>query len=209
MPMRLAIVEDNRSILESLRLVLGGEGNISVVGAFDNAEDALRDLQRVSPEIMLVDLGLPKMSGIELIRRAKTEMPKLDFLVYTVFDDWKNVFSALKAGATGYILKGTRPKELVEAVTSLHQGGAPMSPRIARMVITELHDEREDGHYALTSREKEILSGMDMRMTYKEIADKLCISPFTVRTHIRNIYEKLQAKSKGEALEKARKGGVI
>lgn len=207
--MRLAIVEDNLSLLENLKLILGGEGGITVVGAYDTAEDALRDLKRVSPEIMLADLGLPRMSGIELIRRAKTELPKLGILVYTVFDDWKNVFFALKAGATGYILKGTRPKELVEAITSLYEEGAPMSPKIARMVITEFHDEKESCSYALTAREKEILSGMDKRMTYKEIADKLCISPFTVRTHIRNIYEKLQAKSKGEALEKAKKGGVI
>lgn len=207
--MRLAIVEDNIAILENLKLVLGGEGDISVVGAYDNAEDALGNLKRVSPEIMLVDLGLPKMSGLELIRRAKTEMPKLDMLVYTVFDDWKNVFSALKAGAAGYILKGTKPRELVEAIAGLHEGGAPMSPRIARMVISELHDEREGRHYALTPREREILSGMDKRMTYKELAGMMGISPFTVRTHIRNIYEKLQAKSKEEALEKAKKSGVI
>lgn len=207
--MRLAIVEDNLALLENLKLILGGESDLSVVGAYDTAEGALRELGRVSPEVVLVDLGLPKMPGVEFIRRAKSELPKLEILVYTVFDDWKSVFTALKAGATGYILKGTKPRELVEAITSLHEGGAPMSPRIARMVITELHDEREDSHYALTSREKEILSGMDKHMTYRELADKLGVSPFTVRTHIRNIYEKLQAKSKGEALEKARKGGVI
>ncbi len=207
--MRLAIVEDAPALLENLKIILSGEADISVVGAYDCAEDALADLGRAAPEVMLVDLGLPRMSGLELIARAKARIPKLDILVYTVFDDWKNVFAALKAGAAGYILKGTKPRELIEAVIGLYEGGAPMSPRIARMVISEYHSESAGDRYALTSREKEILSAMDKRMSYKEIAAMMHISPHTVRTHIRNIYEKLQAKNREEALMKAKKDSAI
>jgi len=207
--MRLVIVEDNLAILENLKLVLAGEADISVVGAYDCAEDALSSLKRSSTELMLLDLGLPRMSGLELIAEAKQRVPRLEILVYTVFDDWKNVFSALKAGASGYILKGTKTRELVEALTGLYEGGAPMSPKIARMVISEFHDESAAKHCALTAREKEILRAMDRNMMYKEIATMMHISPHTVRTHIRNIYEKLQAKNREEALRKAKKDSAI
>lgn len=207
--MRLAIVEDNIPILENLKILLGGEDGITVVGAFSTAEDALRKIETAAPEIMLVDIGLPGMSGIEFIRKAKDILPRVEVMVHSVFDDWTNVFAALKAGATAYILKGTKPRDLVDAITGLHQGGAPMSPRIARMVIAEFQSESESGAYSLTAREREILSGMDKHLTYKELAAKLGISPFTVRTHIKNIYEKLQAKSREEALSKARRKGVI
>ena len=207
--MRLIIIEDSQALLQNLRIILTGEGDISVVGAYDCAEDALADLGRAAPEVMLIDLGLPRMSGLELIARAKARIPKLDILVYTVFDDWKNVFAALKAGATGYILKGTKPRELIEAVTGLYEGGAPMSPKVARMVISEFHGERAGSEYTLTSREKEILSAMDKRMSYKEIAAMMHVSPHTVRTHIRNIYEKLQAKNREDALLKAKKDSAI
>jgi DNA-binding NarL/FixJ family response regulator len=207
--MRLAIVDDNGAVLENLKILLGGEENITITGAFASAEEALAMLESAAPDVMLVDLGLPGMSGIEFIRKLKELLLHVEVMVYTVFDDWPNVFAALKAGAAAYILKGTKPKDLVDAVTDLAGGGSPMSPRIARMVITDFQGNQENSAYALTQREKEILAGMEKGMTYKELADKLVISPFTVRTHIRNIYEKLQAKNKQEALLKARRGGVI
>lgn len=207
--MRLAIVEDNIPVLENLKVLLGGEESITVVGAFVAAEDALRELETIDPEIMLVDLGLPGMPGIEFIKKAKAVLPGTEVMVYSVFDDWPNVFAALKAGATAYILKGTKPKDLIEAIEGLHRGGAPMSPRIARMVIAEFQGDAAGSANSLTAREREVLSGMDKHMTYKELADTLGISPLTVRTHIRNIYEKLHAKNKGEALDKARRGGMI
>ncbi len=207
--MRLAILEDNLPLLDNLRLLLGGEPDITVIGAYGTAEEALKDLDHAGPEVMLVDLGLPDMPGMEFIRRAKDAMPSLDIIVYTIFDDWVTVFAAIKAGATGYILKGTTPRELVESIKSLHQGGAPMSPKIARMVISEFHNEVVEERHLLSAREREILAGMNRNMTYKEIAKTLKISPLTVRTHIKNIYEKLQAKSKQEALRKARKQGAV
>ncbi len=207
--MRLAILEDNVTLLDNLRVVLGGEGGITVVGAFSTAEDALANLKRTSPEIMLVDIGLPGISGIDFIKLAKAEDPNLEMLVYSAYDDWKTVSLAFSAGAMGYILKSAKPRQLVEAIMDLYEGGAPMSPRIARMIVTEFHAKIDSGADVLSQREREILGGMDKGMTYREIAKTLLVSPHTVRTHIRNIYEKLPATSKSEALRKAKKSGWL
>lgn len=207
--MKLAIVEDDPILLESLKLLLAGELGITVVGAFSSAEDALRSLKEVSPEVMLADLGLPGMSGIELIKKAKEEMPDLEIMAHTVFEDRENVFSAIKAGASGYILKGSSPREIVEAIHEVNKGGAPMSPKIARKVIHEFRDESVEDEYFLSQRERNIVKCIEEGLTYKEISLRLAISSHTVHTHIKNIYEKLQAKDRGEALIKARKTGII
>jgi DNA-binding NarL/FixJ family response regulator len=207
--MRLIIVEDDPILLESLKLILGGEAGITVAGAFGSAEDALRGLRKASPEVMLTDLGLPGMSGIELIKKAKDDMPSLEIMTHTVFEDRENVFAAIKAGASGYILKGSSPREIVEAIYEIHKGGAPMSPKIARKVIHEFQDENVEDQYILSQRERDIVKCIEQGLTYKEISLRLKISSHTVHTHIKNIYEKLQAKDRGEALVKARKTGII
>ncbi|HWR59276.1 MAG TPA: response regulator transcription factor [Thermodesulfovibrionales bacterium] len=207
--MNIIIVEDNRLLLENLKLLLSGEPGITVTGAFETAEDALKALKGSHPDVLLVDLGLPGMSGIDFIRRVKRETPSIDIMAHTIFEDKENVFSAIKAGASGYILKGSSPREIIEALNGLYQGGAPMSPKIARKVIVEFQDEGANEEYCLTQREKAIVKGIEEGLVYKEIGDKLHISPLTVRVHVRNIYEKLQAKSKQEALMKARKKGII
>ena len=207
--MRLIIVEDDPILLESLKLILGGEAGITVAGAFGSAEEALRGLRKASPEVMLTDLGLPGMSGIELIKKAKDDMPSLEIMTHTVFEDRENVFAAIKAGASGYILKGSSPREIVEAIHDIHKGGAPMSPKIARKVIHEFQDENGEDQYILSQRERDIVKCIEQGLTYKEISLRLKISSHTVHTHIKNIYEKLQAKDRGEALVKARKTGII
>lgn len=207
--MRLIIVEDDPILLESLKLILGGEAGITVAGAFGSAEDALRALRKLSPEVMLTDLGLPGMSGIELIKKAKDDMPSLEIMTHTVFEDRENVFAAIKAGASGYILKGSSPREIVEAIHDIHKGGAPMSPKIARKVIHEFQDENVEDQYILSQRERDVVKCIEQGLTYKEISLRLKISSHTVHTHIKNIYEKLQAKDRGEALVKARKTGII
>jgi DNA-binding NarL/FixJ family response regulator len=207
--MRLIIVEDDPILLESLKLILGGEAGITVAGAFGSAEDALRALRKSSPEVMLTDLGLPGMSGIELIKKAKDDMPSLEIMTHTVFEDRENVFAAIKAGASGYILKGSSPREIVEAIHEIHKGGAPMSPKIARKVIHEFQDENAEDQYILSQRERDVVKCIEQGLTYKEISLRLKISSHTVHTHIKNIYEKLQAKDRGEALVKARKTGII
>lgn len=209
MEIQIVIVEDNCILRENLELMLRGEPDFTVVASFMTAEDALDELPALSYNFLLVDVGLPGMSGIELIASVKEERPDLDILVHTVFDNRDTVFSALKAGASGYILKGSTPRELVEAIQGLAAGGAPMSPKIARAVIREFQHDGVSEHFLLTSREKEILKGMEKGYTYKELGDKLSISPHTIHSHIKNIYEKLHARNRKDALTKARKKGII
>jgi DNA-binding NarL/FixJ family response regulator len=149
------------------------------------------------------------MSGVELIRRVKRAYPDMDIMAFTIFEDRDTVFAAIKAGASGYILKGSSPRELLEALTSLSQGGAPMSPKIARKVIREFQPAGDEQVSPLSHRELEILKSIEQGLSYKEIADRRCISPHTVHTHIKNIYEKLQVKDRPNAILKARKKGII
>jgi DNA-binding NarL/FixJ family response regulator len=207
--MRLVIVEDDPLLLENLTLLLSGEGEITVAGAYRSAEDALKLLQKAKPEVMLTDIGLPGMSGVDLIKKAKEEMPALEIMAHTVFEDRENVFSAIKAGASGYILKGSTPREIIESIHSLYKGGAPMSPKIARKIIREFQDEATNDQFLLTPREIEIAKRIEEGLTYKEIGEKLNISTHTVHTHIKKIYEKLQAKDRNDAIIKARKKGII
>ena len=207
--MNVCIVEDHELLRENLRILLAGEATIKVVGAFGSAEEALADLEQISPDVLIADLDLPGMHGTELIRRAKRALPQLDVMVFTIFEDRETVFAAIKAGASGYLLKGSSPRELIESLTNLHAGGAPMSPRIARKVIQQFQDVDDNSDLILSHREKEIVKGVADGMSYKELADRLCISPHTVHTHIKNIYEKLQVNDRSEAIKQARKRGII
>jgi two-component system NarL family response regulator len=207
--MRLIIVEDDPLLLENLTLLLSGEEGLSVAGSYRSAEDALRGLRNAKPEVMLTDLGLPGMTGVDLIKKAKEEMPSLEIMAHTVFEDREMVFSAIKAGASGYILKGSSPREVIESIHALYKGGAPMSPKIARKIIHEFQDDVVNEQYLLTQREKEIVKRVEEGLTYKEIGERLSISTHTVHTHIKNIYEKLQAKDRNDAIVKARKRGII
>jgi two-component system NarL family response regulator len=207
--MKVAIVEDDVLLRQNLKLLLSGESGISVVSVYGSAEEALRSIGKARPEILLADIGLPGMSGIELIREVKEQMPGIEIMAHTVFDDRETVFSAIKAGASGYILKGSTPRELIDALHTLAKGGSPMSPKIARKVIREFQDEGIDEQYLLSYRETEIVREVENGLTYKDIALKLNISPHTVHTHIKNIYEKLHAKDRQGALVAARKKGII
>ncbi len=207
--MRLVIVEDDRMLLDNLRLLLSGEKSISVVGAFSSGEEALQNLKDNPPEVILSDIGLPGMSGIEFIKRAKSEIPDIEIMAFTVFEDRETIFSALKAGASGYVLKGSTPRELVESLNTLYQGGAPMSPKIARAVIQEFQDEAVNVQYLLTPKEKEVIKAIEKGFSYKEIGKTMFVSPHTVHAHIKKIYEKLQVKSRQEALTKARRQGIL
>ncbi len=207
--MRLIIVEDDPLLLENLTILLSGEAGITVAGAYRSGEEALTALADVSPEVMLTDLGLPGMSGVNLIKAAKQQIPSLEIMTHTVFEDRDKVFSAIKAGASGYLLKGSTPREIIESLHALYRGGAPMSPKIARKVIHEFQDESAETKFLLTHREKEIVKRVEEGLTYKEIGERLSISTHTVHTHIKNIYEKLQAKDRNEAISKARQRGIL
>jgi len=207
--LRLLIVEDDALLRENLRVLLGGEPGVRVVAACACAEDALAQLVEARPDAMLSDLGLPAMSGVELIRRARELVPALDIVVLTVSEDREAVFAALKAGAAGYIVKGATPRELVEAVDVLRGGGAPMSPKIARLVVKTFHDTPPPDEFLLSAKERTVLSGIQEGRSYKEIAAGMNISPHTVHSHIKHIYEKLQASDKRDALTKARRKGLL
>src|SRR3990170_2181118 len=182
--MRIAIVEDDPMQLENLRILLNGEDTMQVVGAYNSGEKALEEICEVSPDVLLVDIGLPGMSGVELIDRVTLEMPDVEVMVFTGHAEREIIFAAIKAGASGYILKGVPPREIIEAIQELYNGGAPMSPCIARA--------------------GEILKSIEMGLTYKEIGKSLNLSFHTIHTHIKNIYEKLKSKTRHEALLKAR-----
>lgn len=207
--MRIAIVEDNTLLRENLVILLNGEKNFEVCCNHGTAEEALACMAEFSPDILLVDIGLPGMTGIDLIKKVKLQYPDMEIMVHTVFDARDTVFAAIKAGATGYILKGASPRELIESIENLAKGGAPMSPKIARAVIGEFQDVDLSEQYLLTPREKEILIELEKGLTYKELAEKLSISHHTIHSHIKNIYEKLHAKSRRAALTTARQKGII
>jgi DNA-binding NarL/FixJ family response regulator len=207
--MRIVIVEDDPLLLENLTLLLGGEEGITVAGAFRSAEDAIKGLKDADPEVMLTDIGLPGMSGVDLIKKAKELLPALEIIAHTVFEDRDRVFSAIQAGASGYMLKGSSPRELIESIHTLLKGGAPMSPKIARKIIHEFQDETTSGQFLLTLRERKIVRLIEEGLTYKEIGERLGISNHTVHSHIKNTYEKLQAKGRDDAIYKARKKGIL
>ena len=207
--MRLVIVEDDELLLNNLQFLLGAEKDIELLGGFTNAEDALSCIKEVRPEIILLDLELPGMHGIEFIKKAKSLLPEVEILVHTVYGDKKSVFSAIKAGASGYILKGVTPRELLDAIHEQYHGGVPMSPRIARAVIREFQGVAEEEELILTPRETRILKYIEEGYHYKEIAKKCNISHHTVHAHVKKIYQKLHAKSRKDAIIRARRKGII
>ncbi len=207
--MKVSIVEDDDLLRENLKILLGGEPNIEVCNTFSSAEEAMAGLFDNPPEILLVDLGLPKMSGIDLIAKVKEKEPSIDIMVHSAFSKRETVFSAIKAGASGYILKGSTPREIVEGLFEMKEGGAPMTPKIARAVIGEFQQQDTQDQYLLSQRETVILQGLEEGLTYKEIATRHHISPHTVHSHIKKIYEKLHAKGRQEALTVARQKGLI
>ena len=208
-PLRLVIVEDDALLRENLALLLGGEPGIVVAAACSSAEEVLQRLPAAHADVMLSDLGLPGLGGVDLIRRAKALQPELEIVVLTVSEDRDNVFAALKAGAGGYIVKGATPRELVEAIAELRAGGAPMSPKIARLVIRNFQDLGDADEGLLTPKEKSVLAAIAEGRSYKEIASAQHISPHTVHSHVKRVYEKLHATDKRDALAKARRKGIL
>jgi DNA-binding NarL/FixJ family response regulator len=208
MKIKIAIVEDQRETLNSLTTLLNNSDVLEVIGSFSSGEEALSSIPKIAPDVNMIDIGLPGISGIEVIKEVKEKMPTLEMLVLTVYEDKKHLFAALKAGASGYLLKDSNPEEIIKAVKDIRNGNAPMSPKIARYVIEYFHQYKSvvNGikNYNLSQRAKEILKGLADAFTYKKIANKLFISPHTVRTHIKNIYEKLHVHSRMEAVSKAR-----
>ena len=199
----VAIVEDNDDIREAMRVLINGSAGFICTHVYSTANEAVIELPKFHFDIILMDIQLPGISGIECVAALKERMPKSQFMMVTVFEDDANIFNALKAGATGYILKRTSPAQILEAIRELHNGGSPMSPEIARRVVDSLQKKKNNNIEILTDREKQILDLLAKGFIYKEIAADLDISYETVKKHIQNIYEKLQVQNKVEALNKA------
>jgi len=199
----IAIIEDDEDIRESLKILIQTTEGFECAGAFADAETGLEFLTGNPADIVLMDIHLPGMDGIECVRRLKSVHPEMLFIMCTIFQNDDSVFNALKAGATGYLLKNDDPGTIIDAIHELHAGGSPMTPQIARRVIESFKrpSVNEDIHL-LTKREMEILGFLAKGFRYKEIADKLFVSTETIRKHINNIYQKLHVQSRTDALNK-------
>lgn len=206
MEIKVSIVEDDQALRECLAIVINGSSGYRCVGTHPDAESALHQLPQEQPDVTLMDIHLPSLSGIECLRILKPKLPATQFIMLTAYSDDSMVFEALASGATGYLLKRTPPTEILEAIEEAHRGGSPMTSQIARKVVQSFRQpipasSSEDAAQAtLSVREHEILSHLSKGYRYKEIASQLNISTETVRTHLRRIYEKLQVHSRTEAV---------
>ena len=201
----VCIVEDRIDIREALFSLVNSQPNLSCIGTYENAEDALMGIPELQPNVVLMDIDLPKMNGIECIKLLKPKCPRVQFMICTVYDEDEKVFDALRTGANGYILKRSPPARLLEAIVELYHGGSPMSSDIARKIVLSFQQKPEEKiqeEYHITPREQEILQLLSKGLSYQELADKLFISSKTVRKHIFNIYEKLHVNSRMDAVNK-------
>jgi DNA-binding NarL/FixJ family response regulator len=207
----LWIIEDDLMFRKGIKELIDGTEGMKCEGAFGNCEDALKVLQKEgAPQIVLVDIGLPGMSGIDGILKMKTLSPSTEYVVLTIHEDHRNVFEAICAGASGYLVKSLPPEEIIAKIQEVVEGGVPMSPVIARQVLTMLSDKGKPANtYHLTERETDVLNLMVEGLTRKEIAERLFISPSTVLTHCRNIHSKLHVHSRGGAVAKALKERLL
>ncbi|MDP3582853.1 MAG: response regulator transcription factor [Ignavibacteria bacterium] len=210
---KVVITEDNNTIREGLAALINGTPGYSCVGAFSECESFLAKIPTLPADVVLMDIGLPGMSGIDGIVKAKKMRPELNILMLTVYEDSQTVFKALCAGACGYLVKKTPPARLLEAIKDANDGGAPMSSLIARQVIDVFKQtqgkQSDEKDAELSAREKEVLTSLSDGNNYQEIADRLFISVDTVRHHIKNIYRKLHVHSQSEAVAKAIRKGII
>jgi RNA polymerase sigma factor (sigma-70 family) len=204
MPITVSIVEDNDKLRETLARVLNRADGFRCVSQYANAEDALKDLPQVKPNVVLMDINLPGMNGVECVRQLKKAAPEIQVMMLTVYEDTENIFDALAAGANGYMLKRTATKELLEAIQEVQRGGSPMTTHIARKVVQSFQRSAasEAATETLSEREQQVLDLLSQGLIYKEIAEKLGISYETVHTYIRRIYEKLQVRTRTEAVAK-------
>jgi DNA-binding NarL/FixJ family response regulator len=209
MSLRIAIFDDNKNIRESISMLLKTVKEFEVVGSFSHVLDCTEDTRECRPDVVLMDIEMPGMTGIEAVKKIKKEFPHIQILMQTVFEDDDRVFDSICAGASGYILKNHLNTKLVDSIRELQFGGSPMSPSIGRKVLNKMQSVQqyirpeEAPNYNLTPREKDVLACIVEGLSYKMIADKLFISYETVRSHVKKIYEKLHVASLTEVVAKA------
>ena len=206
MSIKVAIAEDIDDIRAGLCLIINSTDGYECHCVCKNGDEALQKIPEYKPDVVLMDINMPGTNGIESVRILKQKLPFTQFMMCTVYEEDENVFDSLRAGASGYILKKTPPAKLLEAITEIHNGGSPMSSTIARKIMTSFANNKiRQPIDDLTEREKEILHQLARGMQYKAIAVRLSLSVETIRTHIRNIYEKLQVHNRRDAIQKAYK----
>ena len=203
---RVFIIEDDKELRSSFTHIVSGSDKFIPVGSFRTAEEAIQEIASKKPDIILMDIELPGMNGVEATTFIKERFPHIEVIIVTVYEDHDFVFHALRAGASGYITKSANYLELLAALEEIVRGGAPMSTKIARMVIANFHLNHNS---PLTKREKEVLRMIAEGKTYSQISDKLFISRETAKTHIRNIYEKLLVNKRSDAIAKATQQKLI
>jgi DNA-binding NarL/FixJ family response regulator len=211
-PIRVTIFEDNNSLRIGLgHMIQQAEGFI-FAGGFENCKDLLANIESTKPDVVLMDIGMPGINGIEAVRILRDAYPEIKILMQTVFEEDEKIFESIHAGASGYILKNTGAARILEFIRETYTGGAPMSPLVAKKVLRMIARQPSistPGSFDLSDREKEILAGLVKGMSYRLIGETCFISIDTVRSHIRNIYEKLHVHSKVEAVAKAIKGNIV
>ncbi|HEX4850602.1 MAG TPA: response regulator transcription factor [Puia sp.] len=207
MPITLAIVEDLDEVREGLKNFLALSPDFVVLDTFRTAEEAVESIPRLQPDIVIMDINLPGMSGIDCIREAKKRNIRTQFMMFTVYENDEKVFEALKAGASGYLLKNTGLIHIIESLKELHEGGSPMSANIARKLVRNFQETQQqktpEEISLLSIRENQVLHYLSQGLLYKEIADHMNVSTSTVRQHIHRIYEKLHVQNRTEAINKA------
>ena len=203
MPITVSIVEDNRDTREALAARVNQSLSLRCLNTYANGELALRGIPAEKPDVVLVDINLPGMSGIECVSKLRAQLPQLPMMMITTYEEAELIFNSLRAGAKGYLLKNTPPAELVQAIEQVHAGGAPMSLQIARKVVDHFCRQQPSSDIEqLSKREEEVLALLAKGLLYKEISETLSISLATVRTHVHRIYEKLHVQSRTEATVK-------
>ncbi|MBP6286469.1 MAG: response regulator transcription factor [Ferruginibacter sp.] len=203
MPVKVSIVEDLAEVREGLADLVRSDKELLLLDNFEDAESAAEKLPAIQPDIVIMDINLPGMSGIDCIKKIKEKCPATQFMMFTVYENDEKVLKALQAGATGYLLKRTHPERILESIKELNQGGSPMSSNIARKLVNIfLTEKKVTKKEMLSERENEVLQLLADGLLYKEIADRLHIVHGTVRQHIHNIYEKLHVQNRTEAVNK-------
>ena len=208
MQIKVAIVDDDEGIRSSLSALIKRAKEFKLTGEFANGENALAEIPKNLPDVVLMDINLPGMKGYDCVRQLKTAHPAVQFLMLTVYEDSDSLFNSLKAGASGYLLKRTASTRLLEAIHDVHNGGSPMTPQLARRVVQFFTKPAETTSpvASLTAGEKEFLNQLANGYAYKEIADRMTISIDTVRSYVRTVYEKLHVHSRTEAVVKYLRG---
>jgi len=209
MTISVILYEDSKELRESLSQLIGGTEGFEVKGAFANCLNIENETAQLKPDVILMDIDMPEMNGIEGLKKIREKNPDVNILMLTVFDDNHKVFEAIKAGANGYLLKKIPPSKLLEAIHEAYSGGAPMTPGIARQVLNLIAKPKTENKFNLSKREMEVLQLLVEGYSYKLLAVELNISIETVRSHVKKIYEKLHVNSKGQAVAKAHKDNIL